>query len=283
MNDVLPTGAVQSSCFLNLTVFASQLICGPFQASASAKRPAPEGTPARESQERATMQPAEVVPQALEAGDPVTQVEMSARTIATVRAMLREEINHGMADVEGRAAKKMKGSFGQLNVQLDAERGALQMLEESVRQLEKYPPITARGSSCEEEVDKNIAITGGFARKTIQAAERLVREMMTHANGSGDVSMISSSPTVALVHCQSPTQSMKFIRGQKKDMHIQSNKFWVAETRSLEERRCCKVASKMMKFLIELGEYDPNNVAVKYTMCKVMAPGCWIVCCDVLS
>ena len=54
---------------------------------------------------------------------------------------------------------------------------------------EKYPPITARGSSWEEEVDKNIAVTGGFAKKTIQEAERLVREMMTHANGFGDVSM----------------------------------------------------------------------------------------------
>ena len=153
MNDVLPTGAVQSSCFLNFTAFASHLICGPFQASTSAKRPAPEGTPARESQERATMQPAEVVPQVLEAGDPVTKVEMSARTIATVRTMLREEINHGMGDVEGRVVKKLKDYFGQLNVELDAERGSLQMLEESVPQLEKYPPITARGSSWEEEVD----------------------------------------------------------------------------------------------------------------------------------
>ena len=47
---------------------------------------------------------------------------------------------------------------------------------------------------------------------------------------------------------------MKFIRGQKQNMHIQNNKFRVAETRPLEERRRCKVASKMMKFLIELGE-----------------------------
>ena len=135
MNDVLPTGAVQFSCFLNLTAFASQLICGPFQASTSAKKPAAEGTPARESQERATMQPAEVVPQALEAGDPVTKVEMSASTIAALRAMLREEINHGMADVEGKVAKKLEHYFGQLNAELDAERGARQMLEESVREI----------------------------------------------------------------------------------------------------------------------------------------------------
>ena len=237
---------------------------------ASAKRSAPEGTPDRESQARAKMQLAEVVPQALEVDDPVTKVEMSAGTIAALRAMLREEINHGMADVEGRLAKKLEDNFGQLKVELDAERDARQMLEERVRQLEKHPPTTARGSHSEEGVDKNIAVIGGFAEKTIEEAENLVREMMTHIHGFEDVSMTSSSPAIALAHFQSPAQSIKFIRSQKNNMHIQTNKLWVAENRSSEERRRCKIASKVKKFLIELGGYDPKNVVVNYKIFKAM-------------
>ena len=47
--------------------------------SAPAKRSAPEGTPDRESQARAKMQLAEVVPQVLEVDDPVTKVEIYER------------------------------------------------------------------------------------------------------------------------------------------------------------------------------------------------------------
>ena len=119
------------------------------------------------------------------------------------------------------------------------------MLEERVCQLEKRPPTATHGSNSEEEVDKNIAIVGGFADKTIEETAHLVREMMTHVHGFEDVVMTSSSPAIALVHFQSPARSMKFIRGQKNNMHIQTNKLWVAENRSLEERRRCKIAGKM--------------------------------------
>lgn len=241
----------------------------PAAMAAPAKRPAPEGTPDRESQARAKMQLAGVVPQVLEVDDPVTRVEMSAGTIAALRAMLREEINHDMADVEGRLAKKLDDNFGQLKTEIDAERDARQVLEERVRQLEKRPPTATYGSNSEEEVDKNIAIIGGFAEKTIEEAEHLVREMMTHVHGFEDVAMTTSSPAIALAHFKSPAQSMKFIRGQKNNMHIQTNKLWVAENRSLEERRRCKIASKVKKFLIELGEYDPKNVVVNYKVFKV--------------
>ena len=108
-------------------------------------------------------------------------------------------------------------------------------------------------------MDKNIAIVGGFAEKTIEEAQHLVQEIMTHVHGFEDVAMTSSSLAIALVHFKSPAQSMKFIRGQKNNMHIQTNKLWMADNRSLEERRRCKIASKMKKFLIELGEYDPKK------------------------
>ena len=241
-----------------------------FVMPAAAKRPAPERTPDRESQTRAKMQLAEVVPQVLEVDDPVTKVEMNPGTIAALRAMLREEINHGMADVEGKLAKKLEDDFGQLKTEIDAERDARQVLGERVRQMEKRPPTATYGSNSEEEVDRNIAIISGFTETTIEEAEHLVREMMTHVHGFEDVAMTSSSPAIALAHCQSPAQSMKFIRGQKNNMHIQTNKLWVAENRSLEERRRCKIASKVIKFLIELGEYDPKNVVVNYKVFKVM-------------
>eukprot|EP00434_Breviolum_minutum_P038741 symbB.v1.2.034380.t1/scaffold4427.1/size39785/3 len=167
---------------------------------AAAKRPAPEGTPDRESQARAKMQLAEVVPQVLEVDDPVTKVEMSAGTIAALRAMLREEINHGMADVEGRLAKKLEDNFGQLKTEIDAERDARQVLEERVRRLEKRPPTTTYGSNAEEEVDKNIAIIGSFAEKTIEEAEHLVREMMTHVHGFEDVMVRVNGKLMSMAH-----------------------------------------------------------------------------------
>ena len=123
---------------------------------ASTKRSAAEGTPDRLSQARAKMQLAEMIPQALEVDEPVTKVEMSAATIAALRAMLREEINHGMADVEGRLATKLEDNFGQLQAELHAECDARQMLEERVRQLEKHPPTGAGGPNSKEKVDKTL-------------------------------------------------------------------------------------------------------------------------------
>ena len=103
--------------------------------SAPAKRSAPEGTPDREGQARAKMQLAGAVPQVLEVDDPVTKVEMSASTIAASRAMLRERIDRGMADVEGRLAQKLEANFRQLKTKINAERAARQVLEEGVRQI----------------------------------------------------------------------------------------------------------------------------------------------------
>ena len=170
---------------------------------AAAKRPAPEGTPDRESQARAKMQLAEVVPQVLEVDDPVTKVEMSASTIAALRAMLREEINHGMADVEGRLAKKLEDNVGQLKTEIDAERDARQVLEERVRQLEKRPPTTTYGSNSEEEVDKNIAIIGGFAEKTIEepyGSSSMTKKLPTNSSRSHNRSPEPSYPTLPAKH-----------------------------------------------------------------------------------
>ena len=77
---------------------------------ASAKRSAPEGTPDRESQARAKMQLAEMAPQALRAGDPVTRVEMSVGDKG-------KEINHGLTNIAGMFSKKLEDTGRHLKVE----------------------------------------------------------------------------------------------------------------------------------------------------------------------
>ena len=60
----------------------------------STKRPAPEGTPDRETQARTKAHASEMIPRSLptELQDPISKVEMSAATIAALRMVVREEI-----------------------------------------------------------------------------------------------------------------------------------------------------------------------------------------------
>ena len=144
------------------------------------------------------------------------------------------------------------------------------MLEERLRRLEQHPPTGPVGPNSEEKVDRNIAVIGGFAEKTIEETQHLVREMMTHVHGFEDVSMTNSSPAIALTHFQSQMQSMKFIRGQKKNMDIQTGKLWVAENCSSGAQRRCKITSNVTKFLIELGEYEMKYFCVNYNIFEVI-------------
>ena len=71
----------------------------------STKRAAPEGTPDREAGARSKMiSTTTIVPKTLmpEASEPVSKVEMSAATIAALRAMMRDEIKNGMFETEHR-------------------------------------------------------------------------------------------------------------------------------------------------------------------------------------
>ena len=73
----------------------------------STKRSAPEGTPDRESQARASTKvpPSQMMPQVLvpEVCDPVSKVEMSAATIAALR--------NGMGDMETRLSGKIDAAL----------------------------------------------------------------------------------------------------------------------------------------------------------------------------
>ena len=84
----------------------------------------PEGTPDREAQARTKAQASDLMPRTLptEIQDPISKVEMSAATIATLRAVMREEISTGMSALESRLTNKMDEQYIQMKKDLEEER-----------------------------------------------------------------------------------------------------------------------------------------------------------------
>ena len=80
-------------------------------AQGSTQRPAPEGTPDREAQARTKTQASDLMPRTLPTEVEEFFLEMSAATIATLRAVMREEISNGMSALEGRLTNKMDEQF----------------------------------------------------------------------------------------------------------------------------------------------------------------------------
>ena len=236
------------------------------------KRPAPEGTPDRETQARTKAQASEVMPRILptEVQDPISKVEMSAATIATLRAVMREEITIGMSALEGRLTNKMDEQFIQMKQDLEQERSARTMLEERVAQLESKQANKENTNDVTEAVDKSIAVIGGFVDTTVEEAEELVHDLLEHVHGFHEVSMVDGNSIVGLAQFDTPAHAMKFIRSQKKHPQIQTNKLWVAENRSRMERNQAKIASKLKKFLIELANIPPKDVIVNYKLFNVI-------------
>ena len=240
---------------------------------ASTKRPAPEGTPDREAHARTKSLASDLMPRTLptEIQDPISKVEMSAATIATLRAVMREEINIGMSTLESRLTNKMDEQFIQMKKDLEEERVARAKLEERVAQLESDHVTKENKNEVTEEVDKSIAVIGGFGEKTLEEAEKLAHELLEHVHGFHEVSMVDGNSVVGIAQFDTPGNAMKFIRSQKKHPQIQTNNLWVAENRSRMERNQAKIASKLKKFLIELANMSPKNVIVNYKLFKVIA------------
>ena len=134
---------------------------------ASTKRPAPEGTPDCEAQARTKAQASDLLPRTLptEVQDPISKVEMSAATIATLRAVMREEINTGMCALESRLTNKMDEQYIQMRKDLEEEKVARARLEERVAQLESNHVTKENKNEVTEEVDKSIAVIGGFGER----------------------------------------------------------------------------------------------------------------------
>ena len=243
------------------------------------KRGAPAGTPDREADARSKMHSsATMVPKVLipEANDPISKVEMSAATIAALRAMMREEIKNGMLEMEDRFSNKLQQAVGNMKEEVKVEREARQQLEERIARLETDSALKQGNSSQNknyesEDVDKAVAVVGGFVDKTVEEAEALVEEMMRGIQGYKEMEIVDINPPIALATFDAPMQAMKFIRGQKRNPTVQTNKLWVSENRSRIERMRCKTVSKLKKFLIELGGLQPANIIVNYKKFSIMA------------
>ena len=210
-----------------------------------------------------------IVPKALipESSEPVSKVEMSAATIAALRAMMRDERKH-------RFTNKLDRAIGDMKEKLKVETAARQQLEERILHLEQNSLKkinSTMDAGNEGEVDKAVAVVGGFVDKAIEEVETLVEEMMHGVHGYKEVEITDITPPLALATFDTPVQAMKFIRSQKKNATLQANKLSVSENRSRAERMRCKAISKIKKFLIELGDFEPSNITVNYKNFKVMA------------
>ena len=241
--------------------------------TSSTKRSAPEGTPDREAQARSKFQPTQLVPQVLvpESLDPINKVEMSASTIAALRAMMREEFRHGMAEMETMVANKIEASVGELRKEIESERDARQQLEERIQQLETKHVNTNMAIPDAEVVDKSMIVIGGFAADDLDDAEQIVRDMLDDMDGFREVEMAGSKQDIALARFDTPQKAMQFIRSQRNNPIMKSRNLWAAENRPRSERMRCKVVSKIKKFMIEIGGVGAKDVKVNYKLFKVSA------------
>ena len=170
-------------------------------AQGSTKRPPLEGTPDREAQAQTKAQASDLMPRILptEVQDPISEVEMSAATIATLRAVMREEISIGMSALESRLTNKMDDQFIQMKQDLEQERSARTMLEERVAQLESKQATKENTNDVTDAVDKSIAVIGGFGETTVEEAEKLAHDLLKHVHGFHEVSMADGNSIVALL------------------------------------------------------------------------------------
>eukprot|EP00434_Breviolum_minutum_P026503 symbB.v1.2.023429.t1/scaffold2141.1/size89931/6 len=238
----------------------------------STKRPVPEGTPDCEAQSRTKAQLSDLMPRILptKVQDPISKVEMSAATIATLRAVMREEISIGMSALESRLTNKMDEQFIQMNQNLEQETSARTMLEERVVQLESKQVTKENTNDVTEAVDKSIAVIGGLGETTVEEAEKLAHDLLKHVHGSHKVSMVDGNSIVGLAQVDTPANAMKIVQLQEKHPQAETNKLWVAEHRSRMERNQGKIASKLKEFLIELANISPKNAIVNYKLFKVV-------------
>ena len=217
--------------------------------------------------------PTQLVPQVLvpEVLDPVHKVEMSAATIAALRSMMREEFRHGMAEMETMLAGKIESSVDELRKEIACERDARQHLEQRIAHLEVKHLNSNMPDSDAETVDKSMAVIGGFAADALEDAEKIVQDMLAGVDGFREVDMAGSKQDIALASFDTPQKAMKFIRSQRTNPVMQSQKLWAAENRPRSERMRCKVVSKIKKFMIEIGRVEAKNIKVNYKLFKVSA------------
>ena len=201
--------------------------------------------------------------------DPISKVEMSASTISALRTMMWDEIKNGMMEMEQRFANKLDSAIHGIKEDLAAEKAARQQLEDRISHLEQHRSARSVNGNVHEnddveDVNKSVVVIGGFIEKALEEAEAMVQQMMIGIPGYKDVEMIDNTPPIALATFESPMQAMKFIRTQRRNAIIQTNKLWASENRSKTERLRCKVLSKLKKYMIEVGGVAAKDVVASY-------------------
>ena len=177
-----------------------------------------------------------------------------------------EDLQHDLA--EEKTARKL--------LQQEVQEGNLkyQQLEGRIAELEhknatNHGNVHVDGDDL-EQVDKSVVVVGGFNEKTVEEAEALVQQMMVGIAGFKNVEMIDGESPLGLANFEPPMQAMKFIRSQKKNGTIHTNKLWASENRTRTERLRCKIVSKIKKKLIEVQGLTPANIIASYKTFKVM-------------
>ena len=93
---------------------------------------------------------------------------------------------------------------------------------------------------------------------------------MAGVDGFRDMHFSNNTPIITLADFESPMQAMKFIRGQRRNAHMQHAQLRALENRSTQERQKCKITIKFKKIMIELAGAAPKNVLVDYKSFKIM-------------
>ena len=75
---------------------------------------------------------------------------------------------------------------------------------------------------------------------------------MRGVQGYKVMELVDINPRFALEKFDAPLQAMKFIRGQRRNPTVQTNKSWVSENRSKMEGLRCKSVRKLNKMFIDL-------------------------------
>ena len=148
---------------------------------------------------------AAMVPKILisEANDPISKVEMSAATITALRAMMREEITNGMLEMDDRFNGKLQQAVGNMKEEVKVEREARQQLEERIARFETRQFVPKKNYES-EDVDKAVAVVGGFVNKTVEELDTLVEEMMRGAKGYKEMEIVDINPPIALATFDTP-------------------------------------------------------------------------------
>ena len=162
------------------------------------KRPAPEGTPDRETQARSKSQTSEVIPRSLptEIEDPISKVEISAATLTALRMVMREEITNGISAMESRLMNRMDEQIHNMKEDIEKERAARALLETRLHHLEVKQNMKVGVNKIDDEVDKSIAVIRGFGNKGIEEAEDGLKELLAHLDGFHEVNFVESNSGV---------------------------------------------------------------------------------------